>query len=202
MCGRYSLLHSWEEVVGLYRLTDTGFRPNLSPRLDIRPTTDILAIHDGGAGFMRWGFERNWSKGPLINAKAEGVAEKPTFKDGFQNRRCLIPASGFYEWATIEGRVKQRYYITSISDELLTFAGLWESKDGVESCTIITTTPNDVVKPIHSRMPAVLAPEDWDAWLAEPRLDILKPAPVDDMIAYRVRSDIKDDGPLDQLEQV
>lgn len=166
---------SWREIVELYRITELDRAPNLQPRADIRPTTDILIVRDHGDQ-----------------------------REGAMARWWLIPASGFYEWKDEGDKRKTRYYITTKSGAPLTFAGLWERNDilDVESCTIIVTQPNKMMAEIHNRMPVVLAEDDWESWLAEPREDLLKPAPEDDLIAYPVRSDIKDDDPAQSLTTV
>jgi putative SOS response-associated peptidase YedK len=223
MCGRFTNHMSWREIhdryVGKWR---PPYRPplralNLPPRSDIRPTTDVVIIRtdvegDREAVSARWSLVPPWAEDlkqtyAMHNARADSIAEKPSFREAFKKRRCLIPASGFYEWKTIDGTgkkaIKVRHYITSKSGEPLTFAGLWEINKqlNVESCTMVCTDPNELMAPIHDRMPVILAESDWESWLAEPRLDLLKPAPVDDLIAYPVRSDIKDDDPLESLRE-
>lgn len=133
----------------------------------------------------------------MFNARAETVATRRSFAGPFRSRRCLIPASGFYEWRVEGSRRKMRCYVTSRSAAPLTFAGLWErnARLDLESCAIVVTAANRVMAPIHDRMPAILAPEDRAAWLAAPRENLLRPAPNDDLIAYPVRSDIRDDDP-------
>ena len=211
MCGRYTNLMSWREIVELYRLTEGSFRPNLAPRLDIRPTTDVVIVrqrHDGAreGAMVRWWLVPPWAKElsseyPMFNARAETVAERKSFAGPFKHRRCLIPASGFYEWKAEGGKRKTRYYITSKSGAPLTFAGLWERNTNldIESCTIIVTSPNKTMAAIHNRMPVILAEDDCDAWLTEPHRDLLRPAPDDDLIAYPVPSDIKDEDPPEVL---
>lgn len=157
MCGRFTQLHSWSELHDLYSLTDQDFIPNLQPRYNITPSQDVVAIRQSETGNrelvrLRWGLIPSWAKDEkigykTINARAETVAEKPSFRAAFRKRRCLIPASGFYEWqAKDKGSPKQPYYITGRDGEPLTFAGLWERWEGadqpVESCTIIVTTAN------------------------------------------------------------
>ena len=125
----------------------------------------------------------------MINARAETAAEKPSFRSAFKKRRCLIPADGFYEWVGPKGN-KQPYRIVINDGELFAFAGLWESwgKEGetVESCTIITGEPNAVAKPIHNRMPVILAAGDYDRWLGGDDGELLRPYPPETMTAYKV----------------
>lgn len=126
---------------------------------------------------MRWGLVPHWSKDPgigakLANARGESVAEKPSFRDAFKRRRCLIPVSGFYEWKT-EGKIKQPYYFSLESGEQMTVGGIWESwtaPDGtvLRTVCIVTTAANDLMAPIHERMPVIISPEDSQNWLAAP----------------------------------
>jgi putative SOS response-associated peptidase YedK len=150
---------------------------------------------------FQWGFIPHWAadaKGPKpVNAKAETLAEKPAFRDAFRERRCLIPADGFYEWRTTPSG-KKPLFCRLKSGELMALAGIWEvwrsPTNKVFTCAIITTAPNAVVEPIHNRMPAILAPSDWDRWLdpseTEPSrlLPLLKPYPAEEMEAIPVNS--------------
>ena len=154
---------------------------------------------------MAWGLIPSWAKDPsigarLINARAETAHEKPSFRAAFRRRRCLIPSDGFYEWQrTASG--KQPYYIIMQDGGPFAFAGLWEQWEGadgsvVESCTILTTVPNEVVEPLHNRMPVIVAPEDYDEWLGTGRdatireqsalRHLLKPYEAEAMRAYAV----------------
>lgn len=210
MCGRFTHYLTWSEIVELYRLTLDQPALNLAPRSDIRPTTDILIVRDrdGGreAAMVRWWLIPPWatevtSDYAMFNARAETITKRKSFAGAFRHKRCLIPASGFYEWKDEGGKRKTRYYVTTKSGAPLTFAGIWERNANldIESCAIIVTRPNSMMAKIHDRMPVILAANEWEAWLAEPREDLLKPAPEDDLIAYPVRSDIKDDDPPDIL---
>lgn len=209
MCGRFTNHLSWSDIVRLYRIASGQPALNLRPRSDIRPTTEVLIVRERNgvreAAMAMWWLVPPWAKEAgrayaMFNARAEGIDTKRSFAGPFRTKRCLIPASGFYEWKT-EGKKKTRCYITTKSGAPLTFAGLWERNDhlGVESCTIIVTKPNRLLATIHNRMPVILAEEDWDAWLAQPRKDLLRPAPEDDLVAYPVRNDIKDDDPPEAL---
>lgn len=172
MCGRYSLFHL-PEFIAEYQLALPGL---MKPRYNIAPSQPVPAIvaNDGGLEVreLRWGLIPFWSKDAsnrLINARAETVDEKPSFKQSFAARRCLVPADGFYEWKK-EGPRKQPYRITLTDRTVFCFAGLWGSwrspgGEGINSFTIITTAANEVIRPIHNRMPVVLTRYDESVWL-------------------------------------
>jgi len=161
---------------------------------NVAPTQTVAAVRAGRHGRelvgLRWGLIPSWagdakSAFKLINARAETVAEKPAFRGAFKARRCLIPADGFYEWQTL-GKVKQPYLFRLRSGQPFAFAGLWErwqppAAPAVESCTLITTAANDVVRPYHDRMPVMLAPADWSAWLDRADVALLRPYPAAEM---------------------
>ncbi len=153
---------------------------DLPQRFNIAPTQDVAAVrHSNEADqrelvMLRWGLIPSWAKdtkigNQTINARAETVAEKPSFRSAFTKRRCLILTDGFYEWQKLAGGKKQPYFIHRRDDEPFAFAGLWESWKGegevVQSCTIITTTPNELMKPLHDRMPVILTADDFPTWL-------------------------------------
>ncbi|MCH7813503.1 MAG: SOS response-associated peptidase, partial [Planctomycetes bacterium] len=154
---------------------------------------------------LRWGLIPSWAKDPaigarMINARSETAAEKPSFRAAFRRRRCLLPADGFYEWQR-SGRVKQPYYIRLKHGPPFALAGLWEqwhSPDGslVETCTILTTEPNELVKPLHNRMPVLLTPDVFDLWLDPAMTDpariqpLLRPCPPEQMIAQPVTTHV------------
>ncbi len=176
MCGRYSLTTPVEAVGRLFQVAE---RPNLEPRYNIAPSQDAPVVRAGEAGgrrlgMLRWGLIPSWAKEArvgyrMINARAETVAQKPAFRGAFRQRRCLVPADGFYEWRKL-GKAKQPYRITLADGGPFAFAGLWErwrASDGqaVESFTIITTEANPLLRPIHDRMPVILDAADYDAWL-------------------------------------
>ena len=179
MCGRFSNKLSWREIVSFYRLTLAPDNTAYAPRYNVAPSQSIPVLRtvDGERELvvMRWGLIPHWAKDPaignkLINARAETVAEKPSFRSAFRRRRCLIPASGFYEWQKTTGGTRQPWYIRLASGEPLSLAGLWEQwqppgGDRIESCTIITTAANELLAPIHHRMPVILSAADHDAWL-------------------------------------
>jgi putative SOS response-associated peptidase YedK len=200
MCGRYAFLNPPAEVAAHFGLATCADYP---PRYNIPPGTDIPVIRLSPEGkrvlhMLRWGLIPHWAKDPAIgvklnNARAEGVREKPSFRDAFQRRRCLIPASGFYEWKS-EGRLKQPWYFSLKSGEPMAMGGLWESwraPDGriVRTCAIITTGPNAVMAPVHDRMPVIIPPEHWQDWLAAPAeavTALLAPSPAEAMQAWKV----------------
>ena len=130
---------------------------------------------------MKWGLIPSWAKdasigNKLTNARGETVAEKPSFRSAFKARRCIIPASGFYEWKAESG-IKQPWYISLKSGNPMAFAGIWEAWNDVETCCIITTTPNSLMEKIHDRMPVILPSDKWTTWLSpqEKQVDKLLP---------------------------
>ena len=161
---------------------------------------------------LRWGLIPFWAKDSkigtrMINARSETVAEKPAFRAAFRQRRCLVLADGFYEWQRLE-RGKQPFYIRQRDEGPFAIAGLWEywegPEGGIESCTLLTTQPNDLVRPLHNRMPVILHPDDYDLWLdrsvQEPALlqPLLRPYSPEDMMAYPISTWInkpENDGP-------
>ncbi len=207
MCGRMLLTTPVSELQKLFRFPEA---PNLAPRWNIAPTQDIAAVRRGEDGnrlaLLRWGLVPHWADDPsigsrMINARAETLADKPAFRTAFRQRRCLIPVDGFYEWKALEGgRRKQPYAIRRRDRAPLALAGLWESWPGpkgqplpqpMQTATIVTTTANAVLRPLHERMPVVVAPEDWDLWLdltapAAMVQGLLRPAPDADLEAYPV----------------
>lgn len=179
MCGRFTLFASKEQIedeFGPLHFSDTVI---LQKRYNIAPTQEVTAIieHNGKRrlGTLHWGLIPSWSKdkkiaSKLINARAETIAEKPSFKHAFQRRRCIIPASGFYEWKQVNGK-KQPYFIyPKNKNGLFAFAGLWEKwvdRDGnaLYSCTIVTTQANETLGHIHHRMPVILPKDAYSTWL-------------------------------------
>ncbi len=166
MCGRYAL-HSNPDVVALEHGLDS--LPDFTPRCNIAPMTPVLIVKRDGAALARWGLVPRWSSDPaigtkLINARAETLGEKPSFRDAYHRRRCLIPANGFYEWKR-QGELRQPYYVHPADGELFAFAGLWNTWRDTDSFTIITTGANATMRPIHERMPVIIAREHYAGWL-------------------------------------
>ena len=176
MCARYTLTAEAEWIQLAFNL-DSAEGP-LQPRFNIAPTQQVAVISDRDPktlSFMKWGLVPSWSKDPkignrMINARSETAAEKPSFRAAFRRRRCLIPADGYYEWSR-RGKKKVPMYIRHSERDIFAFAGLWESwksRDGswLNTCTILTRDANERIRPIHHRMTVILAPEDYDLWLA------------------------------------
>ena len=176
MCGRFSLTQSASALAEAFQLEEQSA---WQPRYNIAPTQTVAAI--AMASFeirqmrlFRWGLVPSWAKdlaigAKLINARAETVAEKPSFRAAFKQRRCLILADGFYEWQHVDRKIKQPYYFQLADRQPFAFAGLWERWQGdaaaVETCTILTTQANEVLQPVHDRMPVIIAPEQYNQWL-------------------------------------
>ncbi|OQP17535.1 MULTISPECIES: SOS response-associated peptidase [Geobacillus] len=201
MCGRFTLTADSETLQTLFRFRYQGL---LAPRFNIAPGQDVLTIvAEGGervGKMMRWGLVPFWAKdarigAKMINARAETVDEKASFRHAFKRRRCLILADGFYEWKK-EGTKKVPYRFTLKTGEPFAFAGLWERWKGpsgpLETCTIMTTRANELIAPIHDRMPVILPPERHDDWLdasfddSEYLKSLLLPYPSELMRMYEV----------------
>ncbi|MGB0557535.1 MAG: SOS response-associated peptidase [Paracoccaceae bacterium] len=179
MCGRFTRYHIWKEVHDYLSLFSTT-ASNLQPRYNIAPTTDCEVVREGDGGremfTARWGLLPHWAKdikfgAKTFNARSETVAEKPSFRDAFKKRRCVIPASGYYEWRTESGK-KQPYHFTIPDQPVMVFAGLWEenkrvAEDPIVSFTILTTDANKTVSDYHHRMPVLLDQEGIAAWMDE-----------------------------------
>lgn len=181
MCGRYTQLRPWSELVKLYRITANAAALNLPPRYNIAPTQSVPIVRQGidpderELALVRWGLLPAWAKDAnnsykMINARAETVDGKPAFRQAFRKSRCLVAADGFYEWRSQWGR-KQPYYLTLSANRPFAFAGLWErwqspkGGDPIESCTIIVCDANPSIQPIHDRMPVILEPDAFECWL-------------------------------------
>jgi putative SOS response-associated peptidase YedK len=182
MCGRYTLSAPGDVIAESFDLSEV---PDLPPRYNIAPTQEVAAIRAEGAGkerrlvVLRWGLVPRWAADPsignrMINARAETVAEKPAFRSAFKRQRCLVLADGYYEWKKAEDGGKQPYFLRLEGGEPFAFAGLWErwDKEGapIESCTLLTTEPNELSGTIHNRMPVILARRDHGLWL-DPAVD-------------------------------
>jgi putative SOS response-associated peptidase YedK len=205
MCGRYTLV-SLSEFTDLFPWIRGGDAP-VPPRYNVAPTQPIAVVTNTKApaiDFHVWGLVPSWAKDPsignrMINARAETLAEKPTFRTALKRRRCVVPADGFYEWKrNSDGKTKTPMHITLRSGKPFAFAGLWDvwhSADGSElpSATIITTAPNELMADIHDRMPVLLDEAGMKRWLdpaehanPEPLLSLLRPFPADAMQARAV----------------
>jgi len=206
MCGRFTLTITPEQlqeaIPGL--ITPTG----MAPRYNIAPSQPVAVVPNDGLNkldFYIWGLIPSWAKDPsigsrMINARGETLVEKPSFRSAFRRRRCLIPADGFYEWMQNPGsKSKTPMYIKLKSGEPFALAGLWENwnaPDGsnILSCTIITTTPNALLEPIHNRMPVILPREAYARWLEPNEVnpaqlqELIQPYPAEAMTAYAVSS--------------
>ena len=204
MCGRFTLTLEPGELREAF--PGVEIPAEMKPRYNIAPSQPVAVIPNDGKDkldFFIWGLIPSWAKDPaignrMINARAETLAEKPSFRAAYRRRRCLVLADGFYEWRKEPGnKAKTPMYIQMESKEPFAFAGLWEiwhSADGseVRSCNIITTEPNGLVKQIHNRMPVILPREAYELWLAPEEKDpseldgLLVPFPAPEMMAYPV----------------
>jgi len=199
MCGRYSFAIEDELIKERFGVSVRS--AIYKARYNCAPSQNLAVISNqdpGDLNFFRWGLIPFWAKDPLIgnkliNAKAETIAEKPSFKNAFRGRRCLVPADGFYEWK--KNAVKIPYRIVLKSGDPFAMAGIWDkwvSSEGeiIHSFSIITTEPNELVAPIHNRMPVILLPENEKMWLDDPGEStlkgLLKPFPAGLMKAFPV----------------
>ena len=218
MCGRYRLTAKERWLSEYFNLDPEDVE--WAARWNIAPTDEVATIRQDRDGpnrifaEMRWGLIPYWAKdisfgAKAINAVSETAAEKPAFKESMKKRRCLIPADGFYEWKKLGPKKKQPYNIGMADDSLFAFAGLWDRwKDAegkiIESCTILTTDANALLKDIHNRMPVIIEKDDYDLWLdpgmtdPDKLTDLLKPFDARLMRVYPVSStvsSVKNDGP-------
>lgn len=193
MCGRFTHRYTWKQLHRLMKLTTSADEPlELSARYNVAPSqlAPVVRQDQGGrrtAAMLKWGLVPFWAEDPdignrLINARAEEVTGKPAFRAATKQRRCLVPADGFYEWKAGEGGRKQPYLIRVRDAELFAFAGLWESwgkgDQRIDTFTILTGKPNELVSPIHDRMPVIVRPEHYDQWLDPAQQDFKALAPV------------------------
>lgn len=176
MCGRFALFAAGEEVAERFQLPEP---PLLDARYNIAPSQTVVAVRSTDEGrearFLRWGLIPSWASNPIIayqlsNAWSDTVSQKPSFRSAFKQRRCLIPASAYYEWVHGNGKIKQPYCIRPRDGGLFAIAGLWErwnNPEGqpVETCTIVTTEANELMRPLHDRMPVILDKSGEDVWL-------------------------------------
>lgn len=207
MCARYSFFN-----VHLFQLSFGAEPTDVEPHYNIAPTDVAPVIVQDEKGrrteHMQWGLVPSWSKDPsigqkLINARADTLAEKPSFRTAFKRRRCLVPADGFFEWKGEKGS-KQPFFVHRSDGRPLAFAGLWEYWEGVEGAlvtyTIVTTEPNDLCATVHNRMPVILASSDYDAWLDHQVHDVSRLQPLlcpyapDDLELYPVTKAMSNPG--------
>ncbi len=183
MCGRFTLRAKLQAVTQAFELFEIPPLPELLARFNIAPTQQVLAIRAAEGTerrepvLLRWGLIPSWAKdtkigNATINARAESVATKPAFRSAFKARRCLVVADGFYEWQKL-GTKKQPYFIHRRDDQPFAFAGLWErwGPERLETCSIITLPANPFMQRLHERVPAILRPTEYDAWLDPKRRD-------------------------------
>jgi putative SOS response-associated peptidase YedK len=234
MCGRY-LLHADPKLIERAFGAEFSQLPReLVPRFNIAPTQRVPIVRNRAGRELkivrqaegaerelvtvRWGLIPTWAKDPaignrMINARAEGVPAKPAFRSAFRARRCIVPASGFFEWRQVGRGPKQPYLIRRKDGQPLGFAGLWErwtdpaTGEAVETCTIITCVPNELMAELHNRMPVILDPADYGRWL-DPSLpggeELLRPCPTEWLeampVSTRVNSPRNDDESIIQPE--
>ena len=207
MCGRFTLRTDPETLTETFPGFTTLAADEMSPRYNIAPSQPIAVVANNGENkveFFQWGLIPSWAKDPkignrMINARAETLAEKPSFRTPYKRRRCLVLTDGFYEWKAEPGsKSKTPFYIRLKSEKPFAFAGLWEAwspnidDDPLLSCTIITTSPNALMETIHRRMPVILEPDAYNLWLdpsdqSPKQLDgLLTAYPAEEMEAYPV----------------
>ena len=208
MCGRFTSVSQLSLLAERFRADPAGAEGH-RPSWNVNPASDILVVVAGKDGArqlreLRWGLVPRWSKDPksgnrMINMRAETVREKPTWQRTLARNRCIIPIDGFYEWQDQgKGRPKQPFYITARDEQPLALAGLWstwrdpDGDDELWTCTILTTSANKLMRSVHHRMPVILPPESWDAWLDPENRDVeqlaalLQPAPEDLLMLWPV----------------
>ena len=197
MCGRFVLTHPNDALARLFEAAPANDLPPV-PRYNICPTQPVAAVVSEGGGRrmvpMRWGFLPAWAKGPtdgplLINARAESLAEKPAFREAARARRCLIPATGFYEW-TVEEKRRLPWFIHAADGAALAMAAVWQvwEREGTRlvTCAVVTCAANAALSALHHRMPVFIAPEDRALWLGEAghgAARLMRPAP-DGLLAF------------------
>ena len=203
MCGRFTLKNPERVRISDFDYYDLN---NLIPRYNIAPSQEVLTVVEREATrearLLQWGLIPSWSDEPkgIINARVETIEEKPSFKESFERRRCLILADGFYEWER-NGKISQPYYFQLKSEQPFAFAGIWDrwrsGERSITSCAIITTTANELLAEIHTRMPVILRAETYGLWLNEQSRaadlkELLVPYPTDQMISHAVSYDVND----------
>lgn len=211
MCGRFASTSPPEVLASYFGAQAALDLEESAPDYNVAPTRDVATIRvredERHLDFVRWGLVPRWAKdlrigSKMINARAETVASKNSFRSAFKKRRCVIAADGFYEWQRLDDKTKQPMFIHRVDGDPLAFAGLyeqWTDAEGlreIHTCTIITTSANEMMAPIHDRMPVVLAPQHWEQWL-DPSYDdverlqtLLSPAPNELLNAYPVSTEV------------
>lgn len=214
MCGRFVSSSTSDEIAQYFDAAPPAAEAALDASWNVAPTNDVYVVmEDGGIRKVaphHWGLVPVWAKSPsagnkMINARAETLADKNAYKHAFKKRRCIVPADGFYEWKKVPGqKTKQPYFIHRADGEPLAFAGLWEEWKGpdrkgdqsLRSATIITTSANETMEPIHDRMPVILPPTAWDQWLDPDDHDLdtlgklLVPAPPELLVMHPVSTEV------------
>jgi putative SOS response-associated peptidase YedK len=209
MCGRVKLEGDFSELKIAFRIPPEHPAPNYAPSWNVAPTDKLPIVRYNpktearALDLMRWGLAPYWAKDlkigfSTINAMAETVDTKPVFREAFKRRRCLVPVEAYYEWKKLDAKTKQPYAFALSGGGVMALAGLWETwkspaEEVVRSFTIITTTPNEMCAEIHNRMPVILPPSVWSAWLGEEQVDgeaalkgLLAPYPADGMAMWPV----------------
>jgi putative SOS response-associated peptidase YedK len=218
MCGRFTQRISSGEFGRIFGADDLADLP--ADRFNVAPTDPVAAVvqreHRRALVACRWGLVPRWASdvrigSRLFNARAETVATTPAFRDAFRTKRCIIPANGFYEWQRGPDGGRVPHYVSRADDAPLAFAGLWSTwrppagGDALRTCTILTTTPNELVARLHDRMPVILSPDCWASWLDPamhepgPLLRMLRPSPAEELDVYPVAplvNSVRNNGPL------
>ena len=219
MCGRYVRRSDKQRIADHFHVHGPSL-PDFGPSWNIAPQTFqpiVRLSRESGEReivLMRWGLVPYWSKDAKIglrsiNARAETIATAPAFRDAFRYRRCLVPAEAFYEWQKLDAKTKQPFAIGMKDGSPYAFAGVWErwkdpaTLEPLETFAIITCDPNELLQPMHDRMPVIIPPKDYDRWLApaDPAqlpIDLLRPFPAEEMTAWKVNSavgNVRNDSP-------
>lgn len=206
MCGRFAITLPVDAMARLFDAAPDNDLP-VPPDYNVCPTRPVHAVRAGPSGrrlsALRWGFVPQWYKTPadgplLINARAETIAEKPAFRMAARARRCLIPATGFYEWTKDKAGQRLPWFIFRADGEPLVMAGVWQDWTGADgthlaTCAIVTTAANPSLAAVHHRMPVILGPADWPLWLGEAgkgAARIMRAAPDDALVWHRVGTDV------------
>ena len=183
MCGRYTHQYTWREIHDFLDFRWDAALEDPEPSFNVAPTQTAPVMRHDGAAMLRWGLVPSWAKDEkigarCINARAETLQEKPAFRAAFQQRRCIVPASGFYEWAKVDsGKVPNYVYARDGTPLLL--AGLWEARGDLETFAIVTCAANPFMRRLHDRMPVILSPESALHWLDQPVPELLVPSSLD-----------------------